>query len=496
MSQRRRRALLGTTLGVVVAAGILGVIRWSSAKTVVLQNAGARIQEGTNSAPSGGDAARGSAGPVIVHSPQLGDARGAFRANQADSEENVARFGEFVWPAVKNESTLFFHGGQYIDSPHEVRTRGLAILVNGKQVNVVEWPDATYLAERPDPPAGISEESTPHDLVNGRRLNDSWPIQLARWANNHFKRLEDREEQLIEAYKRLPFVAEVGRRFVDDSFVGKQTFLWFRTNTGEEKGIPSHSVGGFPPKPPEIVLEQDVLHMAGRYREAVESGQLEFRQGNAMARIPKGSRAWLWLPEVLEVLDSDSTSANKERKLHVLLNAESGVEGAVDRMISTWAVEFRPSAQLRDRIQRIREERTRAPNWKIPPPLPTDVAEPAAGVEVDSGGDENIRENLDAAIVEMIQLLEGKDFKTFVERYVQPRYRSKYNYPGNTQVDPTGAYDFEQQPQLVEMYLNSLRHAQMLEPILDGNEAIFTHWFGRGPTEKRFVKVGQFWYFR
>lgn len=435
--------------------------------------------------------------PKTVCAPQFGEPHEAFRPEQAASEENIERFGEFVWPEVRNDTTLFFHRGQHIDAPYVVSTRGLAVFLNDHQVQAVEWPDANYLDEKPELPAGLTADSTPHDMVRGRRLRETWPVLHARWVNTHFapRPREKREDELLRRYKELPFVTETGVRIVKDDFVGERRIFWFRTNTGEEKGIVSRStVPGDPPKKPELVLKD--LHAVGNYyRQIIQSSDLEYRDGNLRTTVPRNSQAWLWLPEVIDVLDSESTPSNKERKLRVLLNSDSGVQGAVDFTISAWATEFQATPQLRQRIQRIRQERTRSANWQVPPALPEDVPEPIPEPQPD-GPEHEARRNLDTAIAEMIELLEKKDFKNFVERYISPQYRRLYNYKENTELNPEMFYDFDKQPDIVEMYLQNLRYAQQIEPLMEDDKAIFVHWFGRGPHEFHLNKVGRFWYFR
>ena len=435
--------------------------------------------------------------PQTVRAPKFAKPSEAFRPEQADSEENIERFGEFVWPEAKNDKTLFFHRGQYIDAPYVVSTRGLAVFVNDHQVDVKEWPHQNYLAEKPPLPAGLTAESTPHDLVRARRLRESWPIMHARWVNSHFapRPRETREQALLRAYKELPFVAETGVRIVKDDFVGERRLLWFRTTTGEEKGIVSRSmVHGTPPKDPELILKD--LHFLGhQYLQIVRSGGLQYRDGWTMASISEDSLAWLWLPEAIEVLDADSTPSNKERKLRVLLNHETGVAGSVESMISAWASKFQPTRQLRKRIEQIRRERTKSPKWQAPPELPEDVPEPQPEPQTD-GPEHEARQNLDTAIAEMIELLEKGDFKNFVERYIQRQYRGQYKYEEDAEFDPEVNYDFTRQPEIVALYIQNLKWAQQVEPLMEGNEAIFVHWLGRGPLEFHLKTVRNFWYFR
>lgn len=435
--------------------------------------------------------------PKTIRVPQFSEPNEAFRPEQAASKENIERFGEFEWPEAKNDTTLFFHRGHYIDAPYVVRTRGLAVFVNNHQVHVIEWPDTNFLAEKPPIPAGLTAESTPHDLVRGRRLRETWPILHARWVNTNFapRPRETREEELVRRYKELPFVTETGIRIVKDDFVGERRILWFRTKTGEEKGIVSSAtVPGNPPKDPELVLK-DLQHVGNHYLQIIQSGYLEYRDGNLRTTVPKGSRAWLWLPEVFDVLDSDSSPSNKERKLRVLLNHETGAKGAEDSMISAWVSEFKATPQLRKRIEQIRRERTKSPKWRAPPALPEDVPAPQPEPQPD-GPEHEARRNLDTAIAEMIELLEKEDFGNFVERYISPQYRGLYDYDGKTELNPSMNYHLNRQPHIVEMYAQNLRHAQQVEPIMEGNEAIFVHWFGRAPHEFHLKRIGHFWYLR
>jgi hypothetical protein len=430
--------------------------------------------------------------PRIVRSPQLGEPEEPFRESEAMSAANVRRFGEFVWPEVRNSSTLFFHRGKYLDAPYFVRTRGLAILVNDHVVQTIEWPGESFLAERPEVPDWVDETTTPHNLVQGQRLSKTWPVLHARWVKSHFAEPVEREAALLDAYEQLPFVVEVGNTVVPDDFVGHRTLLWFRTNAGEEKGIVYSEVAGHVPGPATRALD-NVKVVASLYHTLLNSGDLEYRDGNLMARVPRDSPAWWWLPEVFEVLESDATPLNRRRKLLALLrDPRSGTIGSMETMVDAWLAEFEPTPQLREHIEQIRAVR---PRWTTPPSLPEDIADPVVTPEPVSP-DQAAREDLSMAITEMIELLEAKDFRTFVARYIRPEWQRSYNYDGATHADVSVTYDFDRQPELVEMYIQQLRWSQQLQPIIEGHTAIFTHWLGRGISETHMYKVGDYWYFQ
>ena len=88
------------------------------------------------------------------------------------STQSLELFGEYAFDPVDRDATLVIIGTHCTDSPFRVASRGLGLYINDVLAYHVPWPGAEYVADKPAVPAGVTRDSTPNDVVQGKLLKD------------------------------------------------------------------------------------------------------------------------------------------------------------------------------------------------------------------------------------------------------------------------------------------------------------------------------------
>ena len=435
-----------------------------------------------------------------------------FSLASVSSPENIRRFGERRWREQSGANSLVFVDGRYINTPVIVSVRGLGIYLNDELVDYVEWPGTEYLDRMPDLPAHIDASSTPNDLMMGVRLKDSWPYLINRWIVSTHKTREDQERAFLETYRLLPFVretkvTEIPQDLTDPTSFGPRREMSFTTIDGTQYKIPRR-IHGNPPTPSQDVA--DLLDSkARRYYELISTGGcIAFINGGCvnpvyqkhrfvMSFAPRSEAFW-FLPEVIQAVDNRDQVPKIVEQMSLRLTSTSGFRQQHECLFDQWANSFSGTSQLKDKLVQIKQLRPKGA-YDLAEPQQQDVPTPTDNQRTkQSENPVGLPKDLNESIDAMLTLLEGRKFREFVEGYVRPEYRRLYKYEGNKELDQSTHYDFDAQPELVEMYIKNLNAIRNLTPVIvDDDEAVFTFWHqGGGPSEKVFYRVDGRWFFK
>ena len=245
---------------------------------------------------------------------------------------------------------VIFIEGRYIDAPYHLMRRGLAIYVNGIEVERVEWLNRYYVAEDPPLPEGLNADSRLAEI-------EPWMCKKAGYYRSHFPP-EEAVQKAIEAFRGLPCVKQAGLQLPSGDDV--ITRLHVELRSGETIDWANEAVDLRPRR--EETVRRWLEWSMEQWQESLDAPGLLYHAHGQLYGYPSRSLTWSALPEIVAVLKSNRSPKEKAASLQPFFPDRFSDAEQLQRFLKPLLADFHGSPQLDTRIELIGKVRRHAPN--------------------------------------------------------------------------------------------------------------------------------------
>jgi len=200
-----------------------------------------------------------------------------------------------------------------------------------------------FFPDKPPVPPGLGPDTTFADLDLPGTLGDSWDRRMVRWMRRQQAHPRELINGVLDFYKGLPFIKDV------HCSPRERNELVIEAVRGEQVTINVDIYGVYLPTKADAVssLDRDCGYLEGRLRKG---DALFYFDGTPWLSFG-GDKAAVYMDLMLQALASQKTDSEKAEQLRGLFAETKGWFGTEHHKVLVR--EFRPSPDLRDRVDKI-----------------------------------------------------------------------------------------------------------------------------------------------